>query len=140
MVIQDTTNGSSNSAAFGISNGDANQLLKKSDCEFIQDPLDKNNNLVRGGQQCEEKHKLHEKFMIEEYEKTEHLDFNYKEGDWGWMVVVATGYCFGILIGMINNYALIYNELDNVYNGTVKNHVVYCGKTLFIFLILILPY
>lgn len=124
MIIQDKTSNNT----YGVSNRDVNQLLKKSDSECIKDPLDKNNNLLRDEQACEENHKLHEKFMIEEYEKIEHIDFKYKEGGWGWMVVVATGYCFGILIGMINNYALIYNELDSVYNGTVKNHVVYCGK------------
>ena len=128
MIIQDNSN-SSLSNTHPFSNSEANQLLKKSGYELNQDKLDQNNNLVRNKQiPCEEKHKLDEKFMIEEYDKIEHMDFNYKEGGWGWMVVVATGYCFGILIGMINNYALIYNELDTVYNGTVKNHVVYCGK------------
>jgi len=131
MIIEDKTKDSSNSA-YGVSNGDCNQvMLNKCDSEYIQDSFDKNNNqLLRGEQACEEKHKLHEKFMVEEYEKMDHMDFIYKEGGWGWMVVVATGYCFGILIGMINNYALIYNELDSVYNGTVKNHVVYCGKII----------
>ena len=52
-------------------------------------------------------------------------EFEYKEG--GWVVVVATSYCFGILIGMINNYALVYDELINVYK-TTENHVVYAGK------------
>jgi hypothetical protein len=53
-------------------------------------------------------------------------DFIHKEGGWGWIVVIATGYCFGTLMGMINNYALIYNEFDNVYNGT-DNHIFYAG-------------
>ena len=52
--------------------------------------------------------------------------FVYKEGGFGWIVVLATGYCFGVLIGMINNYALILNEIDRVYNET-ENHVVYSG-------------
>jgi hypothetical protein len=59
----------------------------------------------------------------------------YKEGGWGWVVVVACGYTFGILMGLINNYALIYNELDVVYNGT-ENHIVYAGiknKSLILF-------
>ena len=51
----------------------------------------------------------------------------YSEGGYGWIVVVATGYCFGILIGMINNYSLLYNELDRVYVNT-QNHVLYSGK------------
>ena len=50
----------------------------------------------------------------------------YKEGGWGWIVVIATGYSFGIIIGLINNYALIYNEFDRVYNQT-ENHVFYAG-------------
>jgi hypothetical protein len=59
-------------------------------------------------------------------EKNVHQDFVYKEGGFGWVVVIATGYCFGVLIGMINNYALILNELDRVYNDT-ENHVLYSG-------------
>ncbi len=53
-------------------------------------------------------------------------DFHYKEGGWGWLVVVATSYCFGVLVGMMNNYALIYNKLEIVYNGT-ENHVFYAA-------------
>jgi len=51
----------------------------------------------------------------------------YKEGGWGWVVVLATGYSFGIIIGLINNYALIYNEFDKVYAQT-ENHIFYAGK------------
>lgn len=69
---------------------------------------------------------LNEKLSIEGKNK----DFIYKEGGWGWVVVIASGYCFGILIGMINNYALIYNELVKVHNGTA-NHVVYSGSYAF---------
>jgi hypothetical protein len=54
-------------------------------------------------------------------------NFVYKEGGWGWVVVIATGYTFGILMGLINNYALIYNELDVVYNQT-ENRVFYAGN------------
>ena len=54
-------------------------------------------------------------------------NFVYKEGGWGWVVVIATSYCFGILVGMMNNYALIYNKLEIVYNGT-ENHVFYAGN------------
>ena len=53
-------------------------------------------------------------------------NFKYKEGGWGWVVVGATGYCFAILIGMVNNYALIHNEFVVVYNNT-ENHVFYSG-------------
>ena len=42
-------------------------------------------------------------------------------------MVATTGYCFGILIGMMNNYSLIYNEFDRVYNET-ENHIVYSGN------------
>jgi hypothetical protein len=54
--------------------------------------------------------------------------FEYKEGGWGWLVVIACGFCFGILIGMVNNYALIYNGLDEAYKNTTENHVVYTGN------------
>lgn len=60
-------------------------------------------------------------------EIVEEVDFIHAEGGWGWIVVLATGYCFGCLMGMINNYALIYNEFDKVYNGT-PNHIFYAGK------------
>ncbi len=55
-------------------------------------------------------------------------DFKHREGGFlAWLVVVASGYCFGILIGMMNNYALIYNGLEKEYNST-ENYVVYTGK------------
>jgi hypothetical protein len=54
--------------------------------------------------------------------------FKHREGGvWAWLVVIASGYCFGILIGMVNNYALIYNGLEKAYNST-ENYVVYTGK------------
>ena len=65
-----------------------------------------------------------EKQLKEESNDTS--DFEYKEGGWGWVVVVATGYCFAILIGMVNNYALIHNKFVVVYNST-ENHVFYSG-------------
>jgi hypothetical protein len=66
----------------------------------------------------------------EEPPETDELtDFIHKEGGWGWVVVIATGYCFGALMGMINNYALIYNEFDNVFNGT-DNHIFYAGMLI----------
>jgi len=49
----------------------------------------------------------------------EPVAFVYKEGGFGWIVVIACSYSFGILVGMINNYALIYNKLDIVYNNTI---------------------
>ena len=56
----------------------------------------------------------------------------FKEGGWGWVVVVAASYSFGILIGMNNNYALVYNKLDIVYQGT-DNHTLFAGlKIIFL--------
>jgi hypothetical protein len=54
--------------------------------------------------------------------------FQHREGGWGWVVVLSTGYSFGILIGMVNNYTLIYEKFVVIYNKT-ENHVVYSGKT-----------
>ncbi len=53
-------------------------------------------------------------------------DFKYREGGWGWVVVIASAYSFGILYGMVGNYALIFNKFEEVYNGT-ENHVFYAG-------------
>ena len=55
------------------------------------------------------------------------IEFVYKEGGWGWIVVLACGYCFGLIIGMTNNYALLYNEFDRIYNQT-ENHIVFSGN------------
>ncbi len=57
------------------------------------------------------------------------IEFVYKEGGWGWIVVLACGYCFGLIIGMTNNYALLYNEFDRIYNQT-ENHIVFSGNFL----------
>jgi hypothetical protein len=67
----------------------------------------------------------------ESYDSKEEIpsNFVYKEGGWGWVVCVSTGYCFGILMGLVNNYALIYNEFDIVYNQT-ENHIFYAGIIL----------
>lgn len=56
--------------------------------------------------------------------------FVYKEGGWGWVIVVCSGYCLGILIGMLNNYALIYNKFVKVYEGT-NNVIFYAGNYKF---------
>lgn len=53
-------------------------------------------------------------------------EFEYLEGGWGWVVVLASAYCFGILYGMVGNYALIFNKFEVVYNET-ENHVLYAG-------------
>ena len=55
-------------------------------------------------------------------------NFEYKDGGWGWVVVIASSYCFGILYGMVGNYALIYNKFEIVYNST-ENHVLYAGNS-----------
>ena len=49
------------------------------------------------------------------------------DGGYGWVVCLATFWCFGIIIGMDYNYSLIYNKLVIVYNNT-ENHVIYAGK------------
>ncbi len=52
--------------------------------------------------------------------------FEVSDGGWGWVVVVAVSYCLGILYGMVNNYALIYNKFAKVYNNT-ENHIIYAA-------------
>ena len=60
-------------------------------------------------------------------EKSELEEFEYMEGGWGWVVVIASSYCFGILYGMVGNYALVFNKFVLVYNET-ENHVLYAGE------------
>ena len=50
-----------------------------------------------------------------------------EEGGWGWVVVIATSYSFGILYGLVNNYALIYNQFAIIYKDT-EHHIVYAGN------------
>lgn len=70
--------------------------------------------------------------QLEEFKSTQRLqdetkdDFVHREGGFGWVVVIACGYCFGVLIGMITNYALIFNGLEIAYNQT-ENHIIYAG-------------
>lgn len=59
--------------------------------------------------------------------KTEDVEL-VSEGGWGWVVVIAVSYCFGILYGLVNNYALIYNEFTMVYNET-ENYIIYAAWT-----------
>lgn len=65
------------------------------------------------------------KLLVENLE-SQNSDFTYQEGGWGWVVVLCSGFCLGILIGMINNYSLLLNEMEKIYNQT-ENHVVYTG-------------
>ena len=43
-------------------------------------------------------------------------EFQPIDGGYGWIVCLATFWCFGIIIGMDSNYSLIYNKLVVVYN------------------------
>ena len=56
-------------------------------------------------------------------------EFVYREGGLrAWLVVIASGYCFGILVGLLNDYSLIYNQMIKDFNGT-DNHVLYAGNS-----------
>ena len=55
------------------------------------------------------------------------LEFD--KGAWGWLVVAATSFNFGILVGLPGNYALIYNELATVYKDT-EHSVFYAGNKI----------
>ena len=59
--------------------------------------------------------------------------FRYKEGGWGWIVVIACGYCFGVIVSLINDYTLIYDEFDIEYKDKVENHLLYACMYRFIF-------
>ena len=69
---------------------------------------------------------MKEEISIKIVNNSNNESFVYKEGAWGWIVVLSASYCLGILIGMINNYALIYNKLIAVYSDT-DHHVFYAG-------------
>jgi hypothetical protein len=64
----------------------------------------------------------------------ENTEFQQIDGGYGWIVCLATFWCFGIIIGMDYNYSLIYNKLVIVYN-TTENHVIYAGKYVNSFLL-----
>ena len=51
----------------------------------------------------------------------------HKEGGWGWIVMLATSYNVGLLVGIVNSYALIYNKMVNTYEHE-ENHVFYAGN------------
>lgn len=53
-------------------------------------------------------------------------NFVASEGGWGWVVVLACSYNIGMLVGLMNNYAIIINGLDKAYNGT-ENHIFYAS-------------
>lgn len=57
-------------------------------------------------------------------------EFVYREGGVrAWLVVIASGYCFGILVGLLNDYSLIYNQMIKDFNAT-ENHVLYAGNSI----------
>jgi hypothetical protein len=49
------------------------------------------------------------------------------EGGLGWLILLATIWSYGVIIGMQNNYSILYLELIQVYN-TTKHNVLYSGK------------
>ena len=55
-------------------------------------------------------------------------EFSYREGGVrAWLVVIASGYCFGILVGLLNDYSLLYNQMIKDFNST-ENHILYAGN------------
>lgn len=49
-----------------------------------------------------------------------------QEGGWGWVCAIACAFCFGLNIGLINIYSLIYEELIKVYKDT-EHQVMLAG-------------
>ena len=66
-----------------------------------------------------------------EVKNQDELEIN-KESAWGWVVVLASSYCFGIVVGMINNYALIYDQLIKEFS-TTEHNVFYSGNNVILF-------
>jgi len=66
--------------------------------------------------------------LEDSYNQTESVI--YKESAWGWVVVLASSYCFGIVVGMINNYALIYDQLIKEFS-TTQHNVFFSGSAFF---------
>ena len=55
--------------------------------------------------------------------------FVFKDGGSGWFVVIASCWCFGIIISMQNSYSLLYSSIIEKYQNET-NHVAYAGVTL----------
>ncbi len=55
--------------------------------------------------------------------------FVHKEGGYGWIVVLTASYNLGVIVGLNNNYALIYDEFLMV--STDKDQSIYAGKRKF---------
>jgi hypothetical protein len=52
---------------------------------------------------------------------------DFKEGGIGWLILFTTVWSYGIIIGMQNNFSIIYLDLLKVYNST-EHSVMYSGK------------
>jgi len=52
--------------------------------------------------------------------------FLHKDGGKGWFVVLASCWCFGIILTMQNTYSLLYNNMIETYKNST-NHVLYAG-------------
>jgi len=77
---------------------------------------------MNSGPHKESSNKVHHETIIDEVKK----DFVYLEGGWGWVIVMATSINMGLILGICNNYSLVYNKLVIVYQDT-ENHVFYAG-------------
>ena len=57
----------------------------------------------------------------------ENHEFKHKDGGWGWIVMIATGFNIGNVVGILNCYTLVYNKMVNTYEHE-ENHVFYAGN------------
>ena len=60
------------------------------------------------------------------HSENENNSFTIKDGGSGWLVVIASCWCFGIIISMQNSYSLLYNSIIEKYKNET-NHVAYAG-------------
>lgn len=65
-----------------------------------------------------------------ENETQQQKSFVHKDGGMGWIVVIASCWCFGIVISMQNSYSLLYNSIIEKYKNST-NPVSYAGENKF---------
>jgi hypothetical protein len=83
---------------------------------------------IFNGTNNKHEHVTHRTLEIKDNLKSVNEDstFVHEDGGKGWLVVLASCWCFGIILTMQNTYSLLYNNMVETYANTT-NHVLYAG-------------